>query len=141
MTIQNLSLLKALGVKMGYLNQRQAVISQNVANADTPGYRPKDLQKADFGSLLGDLGQGKGASGVSPVKLAVTNVSHMTPGGEGQSAKSLKQKTFYEVAPSGNAVIMEEQLLMAGQTSTDYNLMTSLYQKNIRLIKTALGTA
>jgi flagellar basal-body rod protein FlgB len=140
MTIQHLSLLSAIGAKMNYLNQRQGVIAQNIANADTPGYRPQDLQKADFSSVLGDLANtGKG---VAPVQLAVTNVSHMTPGGGNpRTAKDVRQKTVYEVSPSGNAVIMEEQLLNSGRTITDYNLMTSLYQKNIRLIKTALGTA
>jgi flagellar basal body rod protein FlgB len=34
---------------------------------------------------------------------------------------------------------MEEQLIMSGQTVMDYNLMTNLYQKNIRMIQTAIG--
>jgi flagellar basal-body rod protein FlgB len=140
MTIQNLSLLKALGAKMDYLNQRQSVISQNIANADTPNYKPKDLQKADFSSLLGPL-SGDSGPGVKPVSLSVTNPEHILPGGEGQKAVSMAQKKTYEVSPSGNAVVLEEQLLNAGETATDYNLMTSLYHQEVRMIKTALGTA
>ena len=43
MTTQDIGLFKALGAKMDYLGQRQRVIAQNVANADTPNYRPNDL--------------------------------------------------------------------------------------------------
>ena len=40
MTIDNIGLFQALGAKMDYLGQRQRIISQNVANSDTPGYQP-----------------------------------------------------------------------------------------------------
>ncbi len=134
MTIQNIGLFEALGAKMDYLNHRQRVIAQNVANADTPDYKPMDLRPVDFGRVLKDVTESKG------VRLETTNAMHLPPGGDIPDAKSGKQKQVYEVAPAGNAVIMEEQMLNAGQTVMDYNLMTSLYQKNIRMIQIALGT-
>jgi flagellar basal-body rod protein FlgB len=134
MTTQNLSLLNALGAKMDYLNQRQRVISQNIANADTPGYRPQDLTAVDFGQVLKDI-----AGDSKSVRLETTNGLHMPAPGEIAGAKSKKQKETYEVAPAGNAVIMEEQMVNAGQTMMDYNLMTSLYEKNVRMMRTALG--
>ena len=33
----------AMGAKMSYLDTRQGVLAQNIANADTPEYRPRDL--------------------------------------------------------------------------------------------------
>jgi flagellar basal-body rod protein FlgB len=134
MTTQNIALFKALGAKMDYLSHRQRVISQNIANADTPGYKPQDLTKVDFGSVLKGL-----TGGGRNVRLETTNSQHMPPPNEVPGAKEKKQKETYEVAPAGNAVIMEEQLLNAGQTVMDYNLMTSLYEKNVRMIKIALG--
>lgn len=138
MSLQNLALLKAIGAKMDYLNQRQALISQNIANADTPNYRPQDLKQADFGSMLkGFLG---GGSGVSPVTLASTNAAHIANGFlDGGRTQAINAKKTYEVSPGGNAVVLEEQLLNAGQNLGDYNLMTNLYQKNMQLIRTALG--
>ncbi|HOO82875.1 MAG TPA: flagellar basal body protein, partial [Alphaproteobacteria bacterium] len=59
MTTENIALLKALGAKMDFLNQRQRVISQNIANTDTPGYRPKDLKPVDFGNVLQNVTKGK----------------------------------------------------------------------------------
>lgn len=133
MTTQDIGLFKALGAKMDYLGQRQRVIAQNVANADTPNYRPNDLKPADFSAML------KRTTGAKGVQINATNAMHMGAGGEGVNAKEAAQKTVYEVAPAGNSVIMEEQMLNSGRTVMDYNLMTSLYQKNVGMIKIALG--
>lgn len=135
MTTQNLALFKALGAKMDFLNQRQRVISQNVANSDTPNYRPQDLVPVDFNRVL----KGITKTAQSSVQLETTNALHMPPPDAINDPKSKKQKDTYEVAPAGNAVIMEEQLINAGQTVMDYNLMTNLYQKHVGMIQTALG--
>lgn len=135
MSTQNLALFKALGAKMGFLGRRQGLIAQNVANADTPGYRPLDLKPADFSSVLKTVTASRGA-----VHVRKTNAAHMAPGSDIQDPDAKKQKDTYEVAPTGNAVVMEEQLIKAGQTVMDYNLMSNLYEKNIRMIRTALGT-
>lgn len=139
MTTQNLALFKGLTAKMGYLNHRQSVISQNIANADTPGYVPNDLTKPDFGAVLERVDTAK-RSGMAGVSMAATESGHMRPGGERMDLEADEARATYEVAPAGNAVIIEEQLINAQKTMMDYNLMTSLYQKNVGLIKTALGT-
>ncbi len=135
MTTENLALFKALGAKMDYLNQRQRIIAQNISNADTPKYKPQDLLPADFGKVL----KGVTAQGTQSVSLETTKSNHMPPPNDIPEAQERKQKEVYEVAPVGNAVVMEEQLINSNQTIGDYNLMTSLYQKNVGLIRTALG--
>lgn len=135
MTTQNLALFKAMGAKMDYLNQRQRVISQNIANTDTPGYRPQDLVDADFSRVL----KGVVDSKRSNVQMETTQRLHMPPPNEVQDPRSKKQKETYEVAPAGNSVIMEEQLINAGETVMQFNLMTNLYQKNVGLIRQSLG--
>ena len=135
MTTESIALFKALGAKMDFLNQRQRIISQNISNSDTPKYRPKDLVPVDFGKVLGSVTK----QGAHSVSLETTKANHMPPPNEIPGARSRKQKETYEVAPVGNAVIMEEQLIKSNQTVADYNLMTSLYQKNVGLIRTALG--
>jgi flagellar basal-body rod protein FlgB len=134
MTTQSISLFKAIGAKMDYLNQRQRIIAQNIANADTPGYRPQDLTAVSFGKMLDGV-----SSGSKGVTMVSTNSSHMGAPGQTASANTEKQKKTYEVAPAGNAVVMEEQMMNSNHTTMDYNLMTTLYQKNIRLIQTAIG--
>lgn len=137
MTIQDIGLFQGIGAKMDFLNQRQGVIAQNIANSDTPGYRPKDLKDVNFSEFLGAASPNKG---VPNVTLAKTTGTHLGTGQDELNAKSKNQRDTYEVAPAGNAVIMEEQLLKSGRTVSDYNLMASIYQKQVSMIKTALGT-
>jgi len=136
MTTQNIALFKAIGEKMDYLNLRQRVIAQNVANADTPKYKPQDLKEVDFSKVLDKVSQ---KNGVPNVGVATTKSGHIGMGGDVETARARKQKETYEVAPTGNAVIMEEQLLKAGETVADYTLMSNLYQKQIGMLRTALG--
>ncbi len=133
MTTENISLFRALNAKMGFLDQRQRVIAQNVANADTPGYQPNDLKPVDFGRIL------KNVTGDVTVRPATTNAKHMPSPQDLRDPEADEQEITYEVAPAGNAVIMEEQMVSASRTVADYNLMTALYQKNVNMIRTALG--
>ena len=133
MTIQNIPLFMAMGAKMSYLDTRQGVLAQNIANADTPEYRPRDLTDVDFGSVL------KGISNRYTVHMDVTEPGHMRSSDDLGNAKERKSRNTYEVAPVGNAVIMEEQMVKATKNSMDYNLMTNLIRKNVSFFQTALG--
>lgn len=137
MTLDNIALFRGIGAKMDYLNQRQRVISQNISNSDTPGYKPKDIVDADFSSVLKDVTGGSKA--VKSVKMETTSAGHIPAPGDVDAGRARKQKETYEVAPAGNSVVMEEQLINSGQTMMDYNLMTNLIQKNIGMIRTSLG--
>lgn len=134
MTTQNIALFKGITAKMGFLNERQRVISQNMANSDTPGYRPHDLKEVDFGRVL------QRATGENRVRTETTNAMHMPSPNEIDDPKNRKQKVMYEIAPVGNSVSVEEQMVKATQTRMDYDLMTSLYQKNVGMIRTAIGS-
>lgn len=133
MSIQNVPLMKAMASKMIYLDKRQGVIAQNMANADTPDYRSQDLTKVDFGSVL------KKVTGSQQVTLAKTDAGHMAGPNDKGNAKDVKDRMTYEVAPDGNAVILEEQMIKANQTSMDYNLLTNLMSKQANMYRLALG--
>lgn len=137
MTTQDIGLFRALSAKMDFLNQRQGVIAQNVANADTPGYIPKDLTPVDFSSMLGSSAQtGKSVPSVS---INMTDEQHLSMAGGSADAKARAQKDTYEVAPAGNAVIIEEQLINSSKNMMDYSLMLNIYQKQVGMMRTALG--
>lgn len=133
MDIKDIALFQAMGAKMNYLSTRQGVLAQNIANSDTPEYRPRDLTEVDFGAVLQHV------TGSQKVRVEKTNPGHMLPGGDIDDARSRKVRMTYEVAPADNAVIIEEQMIKASQTTMDYNLMTNLMRKNIGMIQTALG--
>ena len=52
MDLNKLDIFRLTNSKMGWLSERQTVLAQNIANADTPGYKAKDLKVPDFSSML-----------------------------------------------------------------------------------------
>lgn len=135
MTTDNLALFRAMGAKMDYLNQRQRVVAQNIANADTPGYKPQDLVDADFGRVVRKIMD----TSRMRVDMETTNGRHLPPPNQVPDPREDEQDQTYEVAPAGNAVIMEEQLISSAENVMNYNLMSNLYSKNMNMIRTALG--
>lgn len=126
--------------KIRWLEQRQKVITQNVANADTPGYTPLDLVPVDFATLLRSSASKHSMTSASGGVLK-TNSAHMSgENSEGpKDAKAKAQSQVYETAPAGNKVVLEEQLLKADEVRMDYQLMINLYEKNRDLLRTATG--
>ena len=130
-------LFRLLSARMSWLGQRQIVLAQNIANADTPDYRPKDLRETDFLRLA------EGYAG-RPTRIDVvrTSQSHLTGAASARiGLVGVEQPTPYEVSPDGNAVVLEEQTAKAGQTALDHQLASNIYRKYVGMIKTALGTS
>ena len=50
MDLFQLKLFQRMSERMGWLGARQEVLAQNIANADTPGYRARDIE--DFGTVV-----------------------------------------------------------------------------------------
>lgn len=133
MSISNLPLMRALAAKMDYLDKREGVLSQNIANADTPGYQSKDLTKVDFGAVLKDIAR------PNSIHIETTNPMHMPSPNDIAKSKDAKDRLTYEVAPDKNGVILEEQMVKASQVQLDYNMITNLMTKQSAMYKIALG--
>ncbi len=110
--------------RLNWVDQRQAVLAQNVANASTPGYKARDL--SSFADAL--AGQG--------VSLATTDPGHLTGTVSGASGR---EQPSNGKAPNGNTVSMEEQLGKVAETSSTQELVTNLYHKYQGLFRIALG--
>ncbi len=134
MSLSDLPLMRAINAKLDYLDKRQGIISQNIANADTPNYQSRDLTKVDFGAAL------KNVSDKKTVVVEKTNSRHLPGLGEIGNAKDRSDRMTYEVAPDKNGVIIEEQLVKASEIQMDYNLLTSLSSKQSMLYKIAIGS-
>lgn len=132
----NAPLFQLLSARMGWLAQRQGVIAQNIANADTPDYRPRDLRESDFHKLA------KGFAG-SPTRLTVARTAENHLGGKASATIGLggeRQRDVFETSPDGNAVILAEQTAKAGRTALDHQLASNVYKKYVGMIKIALGS-
>ena len=132
MESSNTGLMALIAQKMGYLNQRQSVLAENVANADTPGFKSLDLAPFTFGEALKQANVG----------MTVTDPRHITPASmAGVNSKSVKEKS-YETLPSGNSVDIEQQMMEVSKNSVEYKEVTSIYHKIGALFNIALkGTS
>ena len=111
--------------RLAWIDQRQALLAQNIANADSPGYTAKDLQPFAQ-SLARALPQ-----------LAITNARHLA-GGAASGLVDPRQRPA-ERAPDGNAVSMEDQLTKIADTDSAQALVTNLYHTYLGLFRTVIG--
>ncbi len=133
MDINNLALFKMARTKMDYVAQRQKVLAENIANADTPNYRAKDLREPNFKKMALD------AMDTTP-KQAVTQPGHVQAAlpDKGPFREISERKTF-ETSIDGNKVVLEEQVEKMAEGRGQYTLATTLFKKNLQMLKTALG--
>jgi flagellar basal-body rod protein FlgB len=139
MPITDLPLVEALKTKMRWSQARQSLLAENVSNADTPRYQGRDLKAPDFSSLMG--ANPSPEASLKPVAVAVTTPGHIAGidlfGADG-FAETAKKGDF-EVRPNGNAVNLESEMVKASENQIDYQAVSTLYQKNLDLIKEAIG--
>ncbi|HTO85785.1 MAG TPA: flagellar basal body rod protein FlgB [Methylomirabilota bacterium] len=131
MDISGLGLFRMITQQLHWLGQRQDVLSQNVANADTPGYQARDLKPLSFDDQLRQS---------TAMRLAVTEPGHLTGRGADPEAAATKPVTPWEVSPDGNGVILEQQMTALAETQANYQMATELYRKQIGMLKTAIGS-
>ena len=126
MEFTNLTLMSALNQKMSYLGQRQKVVSQNIANANTPDYQPHDLKPFDFKQVVGRY----------QVIPEATRPQHLSGTlGSPKPFLSPEQRRVYESSPDGNEVVVEEQMFKSSQTQADFMLMSNIYQKQVAMFR------
>ena len=137
MDITNLPMFGLIKERMSWVGQRQQVIAQNIANADTPNYRARDIKEFDFKKSLREHAP-KNANG-GGISMRVTHPMHMSGGGGASSsvASSAARKP-YETAPDGNSVILEEQMVKMNEAAVQHSTMVGLYRKHLSMIKSVV---
>ena len=114
----------AAAQRLDWIDQRQRVLAQNIANADTPDYRPRDLSPFE---------QALHAAPVTPVR---TDPNHL---GLSAEAASLVTQVVEERAPDGNAVSVENQLTKVADDESASALVGNLWKTTMGMYLTALG--
>jgi len=131
--VTDLPILGMLRTRMQWHQARQKVIAENVANADLPGFKPRDLVAPRFDRATGAV------SGQGGVGMAATEAGHIVPAGAEAPVGETRRAKGFEVRPSGNGVNLEEEMMKAGDNQADYQLAASLYQKSLDALKIAVG--
>jgi flagellar basal-body rod protein FlgB len=131
MAISDLPIFSMLRTRMNWHQERQRLLAENVANADTPGYRARDLAPLDFGRQL------EQASG--QLQLALTAPGHFSGGGATGGGFPLDRATKSDVRPMGKAVNLEDEMMKVAANQMDHQAAISLYSRSMGLLKTAIG--
>ena len=105
-------LLSTLKERMAWLGARQTVLARNVANANTPGFKPEDVAAFDPNAL-------------KPIAVGAK--------GEGDPTRR------FETKHTGQIVSLEDEMARLAEVQLDYQLASTLYSKSLGLIKIAIG--
>ena len=133
MAISNIPILSMLRTRMHWHQERQRFLAENVANSDTPDFRPRDLAPPTFDKAT--------LSSRAALGLARTARQHLVGvGGAGQGSSFQADRTGgFKVRPGGNAVSLEDQMMKVAANQMDYQAATTLYGRSLALLKTAVG--
>ena len=139
MDFSGIPLFNVMKSKLNFLSERQALLAQNIANADTPNYKAVDVQEPNFQAMV-QAGGGPVQNLQSNLKMTITNPKHMIGGGEGLGPLKIeKRKTSFELNPDGNNVVIEEEMSKMAQNQAEYQKVLNLYSKAISMFKNAIG--
>ena len=159
--LEDIAVFQVLKAKMDYSAERQRLIAQNVANADTPNYTPSDLSPFAFDKSLqqamtlapagrsviggsrsveslgvgaGGGGGGGGPSGSGSMTLDLPAPGHIL-GSAGPYPVNLKADS--EARVDGNQVVLEDQMAKMSEARVDHDAAIAFYQQSLTLLRTA----
>jgi flagellar basal-body rod protein FlgB len=129
---QNFSVLsKAMDLR----TQRHQVLASNIANADTPNYKARDI---DFRGAMQGVLSGRGETGA--LTMAVTSAAHQIGGG--MSAPGLMQyRTETQSAVDGNTVDMDVERAQITDNALQYQILTQLISNKFQGLRSAMASA
>lgn len=128
MAISDIPIFSMLRTRLNWHQERQRVLAENVANSDTPGFRPRDLYEPKFNQT---------GPGVAPVTVTRTDIAHI--GGTDETPSFPGERQQFRVRPAGNAVSLEDEMMKVANNQMDYQAASALYTRSLGLIKTAIG--
>ncbi|MGU9982213.1 flagellar basal body rod protein FlgB [Phreatobacter sp. HK31-P] len=139
MATSDVPLFSMLRTRMRWHQDRQKILAENVANADTPGFRARDLAAPSFASMARGTASATGAAsiGAGPTR---TDPRHIQTASASQQTRfDVRRNTGVVTTPDGNRVNLEDEMLKVAQNQMDYQAVAGLYQRSLGLIRTAIG--
>ena len=106
---------------------RQATIADNIANANTPGFRARDLQP--FSEILDQ----------TQITMATTNAAHIAPAEEELTEGArVAEADGWATTVSGNSVSLEQELMKEGDINRSYTMNTNIKRAFHQMLLSAL---
>ena len=122
MDLDGIGLFRLAEQRLAWVDRRQQLLAQNVANANTPGYQPRDV--AAFSDVLGLVG------------LEQTSPMHLAAAGRA-AAEAVARPT--EQTPTHNGVSIETEMSKVADTAGVQELVLNLERGYLGMFRTAIG--
>ena len=119
-----MSFFEIASKRMQWLGARQQVVAENVANADTPEYKARDV--SDFAQMIEGATRGRG-----PVK---TDPRHISASSNGDGVRIEQDRDAWDQKLDGNTVVLEQQTIKSAEISENYRMAAQLYRKGYELL-------
>jgi flagellar basal-body rod protein FlgB len=114
--------------KLSYLNTAQRMLSQNLANLDTPGYTPS--QPVAFSATINKL---------NALQLAAPDAGDLQTPNTRSSPATVSRVVAR--APDGNAVSLDQQLAAMAHVQLNQQYAVNLYKSYLGMFRSALGAS
>jgi len=111
-----------------WLELRQSTIATNVANANTPGFKARDVEP--FNKVLDAV----------PVRLATTSPVHMQLSPAETDTRATAKKDSWDVVQSGNSVSLEQEMIKGSDVNRDYSMNSAIVRSFNRMVLTSAKT-
>ncbi len=123
---QGLNVFNVAHAMATHAGHRQAVVSQNIANADTPGYKAQDI------AAFADVVQGDRTSG-----MRASRAGHLDGAAGAGGWQSFT--TDAQTDPNGNSVSVELEILKGVETKRQHDRAIAIYKSSLNILRTSLG--
>jgi flagellar basal-body rod protein FlgB len=132
MDLANIPLFAMLRGRLGHLSERQRVISENVANASTAGYTPRDLTPFAFASQV-QAARASAQATTQPGHMVAAGAQRLQAAGGARSVRAPGSQTTLD----GNSVVLEEEMMKMSEARMNYDAAIGFYQKSMGLLRMA----
>lgn len=124
----DLDLLGMASASASHAGKRQQVIAENIAQADVPGFKARDIKP--FAEFFEAPANGLALKQTRSAHLGGTNVVR---GADPHEIAGL------EASPNGNTVSLEAEMTKAAGVRHDYELALGIYSKSLDILRKSLG--
>jgi len=110
--------------------ERQRLLASNIANADTPGYKARDL---NFAQALREA-----TAAVNPAGATVTSAAHIAPTGGARSVANLLYATPSQPNLDGNTVDMDRERASFADNAVKFEATLRFINSDVRMLIDAI---
>lgn len=117
-----IGLFKVASQHNQWLSMRQSIISGNIANANTPSYKAREIEP--FEAVLSQAG----------LNMAQTQAGHIAPPADNVASRTARDEDTWQVQHSGGTVTLEAELLKAGEVNRAYAMNAGVIKAFHRML-------